>query len=258
MPSIRATPSVSPEHLKAAFLWVNGMNQHLTLHDKQITMSSLDLLKLVNQARASSDEKEVRHSDFVARCRDELDGDHYEIFVVQNSNSTTTEAINMTADQCKLVAMRESKAVRRAVLARLNELEADAAPRLPQSFAEALRLAADQQEQIEQQAAALAIAAPKVEFVDRYVDASGLKGFRQVAKLLRANEARFREFLADQQIMYRLGGEWVPYQQHIDAGRFEVKTGASDGGHAFNQAKFTPKGVNWIATLWQNVQGEME
>lgn len=136
---------------------------------------------------------------------------------------------------------------------RWQELEAQqqTPPALPQSFAEALRLAADQQEQIEQQAAALAIAAPKVEFVDRYVEAEGLKGFRQVAKLLRANEARFREFLADQRIMYRLGGEWVPYQQHIDAGRFEVKTGAADNGHAFNNAKFTPKGVNWIASLWQ-------
>lgn len=133
---------------------------------------------------------------------------------------------------------------------RWQELEAQATG-LPKTFAEALRLAADQQDQIERQAAALAIAAPKVEFVDRYVEASGLKGFRQVAKLLRANEARFREFLADQRIMYRLGGEWVPYQQHIDAGRFEVKTGSSDGGHAFNQAKFTPKGVNWIANLWQ-------
>lgn len=122
---------------------------------------------------------------------------------------------------------------------------------LPQSFAEALRLAADQQEQIEQQAAALAKAQPKVEFVDRYVESSGLKGFRQVAKLLRANESRFREFLTDKGIMYRLGGEWMPYQQHIDAGRFEVRTGTGEqSNHTFNQAKFTPKGVAWITGLW--------
>ena len=50
--------------------------------------------------------------------------------------------------------------------------------------------------------------------------------------------------------MYRLGGEWHAYQNHIDAGRFDVKTGSSDSGHAFNQTKFTPKGVNWIAGLW--------
>jgi len=103
-----------------------------------------------------------------------------------------------------------------------------------------------------QQAAsqALAIAAPKVDFVDRYVESTGLKGFRQTAKLLGANEARFREFLLDKRIMYRMGGEWQAYQNHVDAGRFDVKTGTSDSGHAFNQAKFTPKGVTWVAGLW--------
>lgn len=110
-----------------------------------------------------------------------------------------------------------------------------------------------------QQAAnqALAIAAPKVEFVDKYVESTGLKGFRQTAKLLGANEARFREFLLDRRIMYRMGGEWQAYQSHVDAGRFQVKTGTSDAGHAFNQAKFTAKGVNWIAGLWAQYQLEM-
>ncbi|KPB86160.1 putative DNA-binding protein Roi [Pseudomonas syringae pv. maculicola] len=111
-----------------------------------------------------------------------------------------------------------------------------------------------------QQAAnqALAIAAPKVEFVDKYVESTGLKGFRQTAKLLGANEARFREFLLDRRIMYRMGGEWQAYQNHVDAGRFEVKTGTTDGGHAFNQAKFTPKGVNWIAGLWAQYKLEAQ
>lgn len=121
---------------------------------------------------------------------------------------------------------------------------------IPQSYAEALLEAGRLAKIAEEQAAQLAIAAPKAEFVDKYVEATGLKGFRQVAKLLKANEARFREFLIDKKIMYRLGGEWHAYQNHIDAGRFDVKTGSSDSGHAFNQTKFTPKGVNWIAGLW--------
>lgn len=140
--------------------------------------------------------------------------------------------------------------LRAKIIDRWQELEAIQAPSLPKSFADALRLAADQQEQIENQREQLAIAAPKVEFVDRYVEATGLKGFRQVAKLLNAKEPKLRDFLSKYNIMYKLGGEWVPYQNHIDAGRFEVRTGASDGGHAFNQAKFTPKGVQWIAGLW--------
>lgn len=114
--------------------------------------------------------------------------------------------------------------------------------------------------QVEEKQAAIALVEqqkPAVEFVERYVAAdSGSKGFRQVAKLLNANEFEFRAFLSDNKIMYRLGGEWMPHQKHIDAGRFEVKAGLA-GDHAFNQAKFTAKGVNWIAGLWGQYQLEV-
>lgn len=130
-----------------------------------------------------------------------------------------------------------------------------ASPALPKSFAEALRLAADQQETIEAQAAEIAAAAPAVAFVGRYVDSTGLKGFRQVAKLLGAKENAFRDFLIEERILYRLNGELTPHSQHIDAGRFCVKAGtAENSGHAFNSARFTPKGVNWVAGEWAKWQ----
>ena len=93
----------------------------------------------------------------------------------------------------------------------------------------------------------LEIQAPKVAFVDKYVAGNGNKTFRQVAKLLGANERKFREFLESNRIMYKLNGEWTAYQNHVDAKRFHVKTGVSDSGHAFNHALFTPKGVEWVA-----------
>lgn len=90
-----------------------------------LTMSSIELLELVNQSRANHGETIVRHNDFLARCKDELDGEPYEIFVESAKGRTPAfEAIRMTIDQCKLVGMRESKGVRRWVLDRLNELEA--------------------------------------------------------------------------------------------------------------------------------------
>jgi len=138
---------------------------------------------------------------------------------------------------------------------RWQELEATApAPAVPQSFAAALRLAAEQQELIDAQAAQLAAAAPAVEFVERYADSTGTKGFREVAKLLGANESAFREFLLDQKIMYRLNGALTPHAQHMDAGRFCVKAGTAQNNHAFNAARFTPKGVTWIAGEWAKHQ----
>ena len=138
---------------------------------------------------------------------------------------------------------------------RWQELETKQGPALPQTMAQALRLAAEQAEHIEVQEAQLREAAPKVEYVDRYVAANGAQGFRQVAKLLNANEPEFRLFLQDRKIMYRLGGEWTAHQNHIEAGRFVVKTGvATRNEHAFSTTKFTPKGVEWIAGEWAKHQ----
>lgn len=141
---------------------------------------------------------------------------------------------------------------RMAVIKRWQELEAKPAFQVPTTLSGALRLAAEQAEVIEQQAAQLAYAAPKVAFVEQYVDStSGSKGFRQVCKLLGAKEPEFRAFLHDEKIMYKLGGEWVPFAQHLDAGRFEVKAGTSEAsGYAYNSAKFTAKGVEWVAGEW--------
>ncbi|WP_236236584.1 phage antirepressor [Pseudomonas faucium] len=125
------------------------------------TMDTTELLALVNEARAAFGEGSVRHNDFVARCKDELDGEHYETFVVQNLNNTQSEGLRLTADQCKLVAMRESKGVRRRVLARLNELEGQQAR--PMTQAELIAASANQMVEIERKQAAHQVALERVE-----------------------------------------------------------------------------------------------
>jgi phage antirepressor YoqD-like protein len=149
--------------------------------------------------------------------------------------------------ECLLVGY--SAVLRMKVVRRLRELEQK--NQIPQTLPDALRMAADLAEHnlaLENQ---LATAAPKAEFVDRYVTASGSMGFRQLAKLLNAKEPDLRCFLIDRGIVYRLDGTLAPYHQHIDAGRFEVKTGTSEvNNHAYSQARFTPKGVKWVAGLW--------
>lgn len=144
-----------------------------------------------------------------------------------------------------------SVVLRRKVIARWRELEAGVPLHIPQTYAQALRIAAEQAEQIESQAAQLAVAAPKVQFVDSYVTSTGNKGFREVCKLLKANEREFSTWLDSSGITYRLACERTAHQCHVDAGRFVTKAGTSgDTGHAYNQLKFTPKGVAWIAGEW--------
>lgn len=241
-----------------------GINAPRFLQSQNVarTMSSIELREMINDARVLAGEPKVRNDHFLSRVEDEL-GDELEgvqkYFTPHHGNQVAT--YDLTLDQCMLVGMRESKAVRRSVLKKLKGFEgARVIATLPDfsNPAAAARAWAEQFELQHQANQALAIAAPKAEFVDKYVESTGLKGFRQTAKLLGANEARFREFLLDKKIMYRMGGEWQAYSGHIDAGRFDVKTGTSDSGHAFNQTKFTPKGVTWVAGLWAQYKLEAQ
>lgn len=178
---------------------------------------------------------------------------------IHPQNGQTYTEFRLSYRDTMVVVSGYSVELRARIIDRWQELEAQQQPRIPQSLSEALRLAADQAEQIERQQQALAIAAPKAEFVDRYVVADGSMSFRQVAKLLSANERKFRQMLLDKGVMYYLGGVLTPYQQHIDAGRFEVKTGTSERNqHAFTQARFTAKGVQWVAGVWAAQQMERD
>lgn len=208
------------------------------------TMNSLDFLNsIINPARVYAGENPHEPRKFLAKIEDELELDGTGKKFRLNNNQTKTAYYDLYFDQMMLVGMRESKAVRRSVLARLKDISP-----IPKTLPEALRLAADLEEQREQLENQLAIASPKADFVDRYVNASGSAGFREVAKLLSIREPVLRQFLIKHQIMYVLNGKMMPYANHLEAGRFTVKTGENQqNGHSFTQAKFTPKGINWLA-----------
>jgi phage antirepressor YoqD-like protein len=154
--------------------------------------------------------------------------------------------INLDRKHTDCLLTGYSAVARMKVIERWIELENNQ-HKIPQTYGEALQLAANQAVQIEDQQKQIESQAPAVEFVDNYTKAeSGSKGFRETAKLLSVKENVFRKFLVDSKIMYRLGGTWVAYQTHIDCGRFEMITGESNG-HIHNLTKFTAKGITWIA-----------
>lgn len=221
------------------------MKDLLSIDQKQ-TMSSLHFRVIVNEARKSAGESAVENSHFLKRVEDELEGELGIRKVYVNPEGGRPAAYyDLTLDQCLLVGMRESKAVRRSVQGKLKEFISylpQTTQALPKTFSEALQLAADQAKQLE-------IAAPKIEFFDEYVEADSLHGFREVCKLLNANERDFRQFLVDSKIVYRLGGAWTAYKPHIEAGRMDTKA-ATANGKTFNQIMFTAKGVTWVAEKW--------
>jgi len=213
------------------------------------TMSSRDLHKLISNERILCGESSPRVSDFNARIVDELEGDHYESFVVQNPNKTETKAFNLTIEQCTLIGMRESKSVRRSVLAKLKELEV---PQLPQTYAAALLEAGRLAQELEETSAKLIEAQPKAEFYDQVTSSKDAVDMASAAKVLNMGIGRNKlfELLRDEKV---LQGNNQPYQKYIDNGCFRViesKFTKPNGDTSINlKTVVYQKGLTYISKL---------
>lgn len=93
---------------------------------------------------------------------------------------------------------------------------------VPQSFAEALRLAADQQEKIEAQQKLLTEQKPKVEFFDAVAESKSAVSMNEVAKCLAVpgmGRNNLFKFLRGNKVLMDTN---LPYQEYIDRGYFRV------------------------------------
>ncbi|EIG9960021.1 phage antirepressor KilAC domain-containing protein [Escherichia coli] len=215
------------------------------------TIDSLTLLKMVNEARKLCGEPEVRNNKFIEKILDELDGEHYTKSVVEKMNKTSMLVITMTFKQALRVAARESKAVRRSLIDKLEELQQanSPAPSIPQTLPEALRLAAELAEQKMQLEQQLVAAAPKVDFADRVSVANGIL-IGNFAKVVGLKQNALFVWLRENGILIASGGRKnVPFQQYINAGYFTVKEVVLDDEDGY-QIRLTPqltgKGQQWL------------
>ena len=128
------------------------MKELLSINQEQ-TMTSLDFRNIVNEARKSAGEVPVRNTHFLQRVQDELEGELEGVKLWQPlTGGTPQRYYDLTLDQCLLVGMRESKAVRRNVRDKLKALEYDkkqTAPLLPTTYIEALQALIESEKQKE-------------------------------------------------------------------------------------------------------------
>ena len=133
---------------------------------------------------------------------------------------------------------------------RWQELESQQMPQIPQTLSEALRLAADQAEQIEKQNLLIEQQRPKVEFVQRYVESGTTKSLRETAKILKVPERAMIDCLVGDGLLFRQSGNLLPYQKYHAKGLFDVKTGTTEYGHNYTQTRVTSKGIEYIASRY--------
>ncbi|EER0990885.1 phage antirepressor KilAC domain-containing protein [Escherichia coli] len=214
------------------------------------TIDSQTLLKMVNEARKLCGEPLVRNNKFIEKVVDELEGETY-TKSVGRKNGANIDIITMTFKQALRVAARESKAVRRSLIDKLEELQQanSPTPSIPQTLPEALRLAAELAEQKMQLEQQLVAAAPKVDFADRVSVANGIL-IGNFAKVVGLKQNALFSWLRQNGILMAFGARKnVPRQQYINAGYFTVKEVVLDDENGY-QIRLTPqltgKGQQWL------------
>lgn len=229
---------------------------------KKETLTSLELVKEINIFREQEGNRsELLHKDLLKIIRDEFSEEINEgkISPVEymDAKGENRPMFVLTLSQSKQVLVRESKFVRKAVIAYIEKLENAIKDhfKVPTTFAEALRLAAEQQDKIEQQKKVIELQRPKAEFYDDVVDSKDAIDMQAVAKTLNVGIGRNKlfEFLRNQKVLMQNN---IPYQSYVDLGWFRViesKYNKPNGDVYINlKTVVLQKGLDGIRKLLKN------
>lgn len=225
-------------------------------------MNSLDLLDHINTFRIEEGKTKQTHSNFMKKIRDELDE-----AVIDFEGSYTgkdnakTNCYFLPKDECLLMAMRESKGVRKNMIKKLNALlvdhsnqqqeQAAPVPVLP-NFSnpiEAARAWADELEQKQLAHVQLQEQAPKVEYCDKVLTSQGGLRTTEIATEFGLSAIALNAILKNQRVQRKVGGRWVLTVAFSGQGYSEESTFIDAKGRSHHSLLWTEKGRSLIHEL---------
>jgi phage antirepressor YoqD-like protein len=211
-------------------------------------MSSRELAELTGKLH-----KNVKR-DIAAMLSDlKVDALSFERIYLDSQNREQTEyLLDREHTDCLLTGY--SAPLRMKVIRRWHELEQGAAPALPKTLPEALRLAADLAEQCNHLQAVVTEQAPQVQALARIADAAGAMCLTDAAKHLGVPRGALIDWMHANRWIYRRSGSmrWMAYQPRQQAGLLAHKLsviGTEDDGEAriASQVRVTAKGLAVLA-----------
>ena len=178
---------------------------------------------------------------------------NFELVDYKDKKRETRPCYNLTPKGCLILASGYDAVLREKIIDRLEELELqkrNGTFKVPQTFAQALRLAAEQQETIERQQRTIEVQKPKAVYFDSLVDRGLNVCFRDAAKEIGVKQKEFIAYLIENKYVYRnKAGKLRPHADY-DNDLFVVKDTKSDSnGWAGVQTLVTPKGKETFRLL---------
>lgn len=214
--------------------------------NQPVTMSSREIAELT----------EKRHDNVrrdIEKMLEELGEDilKFEGIYLDSMNREQKQYL-LNRELTETLLLGYSAPLRLKVIRRLRELEdkvngSNVTFLVPKTLPEALRLAADLADTVEEQKAVIVALAPKAEFHDAVASAINCQTVQEAAKVLCTGQNRLFKWLRERGLLMH---DNQPYQSALDAGYFRLvekqykdKRGES---HTYTQTLVTGKGLAYI------------
>lgn len=196
------------------------------------TMSSTEMAEITNT-----------RPDSVKRTMESLEKKGIITFTqsVEKGVGRPAEVYHVNKRDSLVVVARLSPEFTARVIDRWQELE-NKVPAIPQTYAEALQLAADQAKQLEE-------AKPKVEYHDKVLATTNGITTTEVAAELGMSAQKLNKLLESMKVQRKIGGRWVLTAANIGKGYDVEITHVDDGGVSRHAMKWSEKGRKFIHEL---------
>lgn len=218
----------------------------LLVHDGK-TISSIEIAQLSN--------KQHGHvmRDIRALLDQGVDESNFGLVNYRDGKGESRPCYQLTKKGSLILASGYDALLREKIVNRWEELELQAQFALPQTFSQALMLAAKQAEKIELQQQQLAYQAPKVEYYDKALSSESLFTTNSIAQCLDLTAIELNKRLNKIGVQYKQGDVWLIASKYRDEGFSKIVNIAIEHHDnsitSYPHLKWTEKGKEFILSL---------